>query len=60
MALQIFNQLPRNEAAQNKQWLKEAIQAAIKEYHTVWMSLPRYDPETGLSRYRCDGLGIPV
>lgn len=59
MALQIFNQLDRNNMEENKKWLKRAIQAAIKEYHTVWVAEPRMDPKTGLSRYRPDGLGIP-
>ncbi|KAG8928293.1 alpha,alpha-trehalase nth1 [Tulasnella sp. 418] len=59
MALQIYNQLDRSKHKENKLWLKRAIQAAIKEYHTVWMAQPRLDPETGLSRYRPDGLGIP-
>ncbi|PKI85403.1 alpha,alpha-trehalase [Malassezia vespertilionis] len=43
----------------NKAWLRRAIQAAIKEYHTVWMRQPRYDPGTGLSRYHPEGLGVP-
>lgn len=59
MALQIYNQLDRTDAEGNRQWLKRAIQAAIKEYHTVWVAEPRMDPKTGLSRYRPDGLGIP-
>ncbi|KIO28389.1 glycoside hydrolase family 37 protein [Tulasnella calospora MUT 4182] len=59
MALQIFNHLDRSKYEENKQWLKRAIQAAIKEYHTIWMAQPRLDPESGLSRYRPDGLGIP-
>lgn len=59
MALQIFNHLDRSKYEENKQWLKRAIQAAIKEYHTIWMAQPRLDPECGLSRYRPDGLGIP-
>ena len=59
MALQIYNQLDRSNVDENRAWLKRAIQAAIKEYHTVWMSQPRLDPKTGLSRYRPDGLGIP-
>jgi alpha,alpha-trehalase len=33
--------------------------AAIKEYYSVWMAEPRLDPETGLSRYRPAGLGVP-
>jgi alpha,alpha-trehalase len=59
MALQIYNQLPRQQAGDNREWLKRAIRAAIKEYHTIWMAQPRLDPKTGLSRYRPDGVGIP-
>jgi alpha,alpha-trehalase len=59
MALQIYNQLDRSDLNANRQWLKRAIQAAIKEYHTIWVAEPRIDPKTGLSRYRPEGLGIP-
>ncbi|OCH93072.1 glycoside hydrolase family 37 protein [Obba rivulosa] len=59
MALQIYNQLDRTDMEANRAWLKRAIQAAIKEYHTIWVAEPRMDPKTGLSRYRPDGVGIP-
>ncbi|KAF8126946.1 alpha,alpha-trehalase-neutral trehalase [Boletus edulis] len=59
MALQIYKQLDRSDDDANRQWLKRAIQAAIKEYHTIWVAEPRIDPKTGLSRYRPDGVGIP-
>lgn len=59
MALQIYNRLDRSDIDSNRDWLKRAIQAAIKEYHTIWVAEPRMDPKTGLSRYRPDGLGIP-
>lgn len=59
MALQIYNQLDRSDMESNRQWLKKAIQAAIKEYHTIWVAEPRMDPKTGLSRFRPEGLGIP-
>ncbi|KAH0833005.1 glycoside hydrolase family 37 protein [Lanmaoa asiatica] len=59
MALQIYNQLDRSDMKANRKWLKRAIQAAIKEYHTIWVAEPRIDPKTGLSRYRPDGVGIP-
>ena len=36
-----------------------AILAAIKEYHNLWTAEPRYDPVSGLSRYRPIGLGFP-
>ncbi|PWN52849.1 trehalase-domain-containing protein [Violaceomyces palustris] len=59
MALQVYSRLDPSNDAENKAWLKTAIRAAIKEYHTVWMNEPRFDPKTGLSRYRPEGLGVP-
>ena len=58
-ALQIYNQLDHSNVDANHEWLKRAIQAAIKEYHTIWVAEPQMDPKTGLSRFRPDGLGIP-
>jgi alpha,alpha-trehalase len=57
MALRIYEGIKTEEGA--KEFLRRAILAAIKEYHTVWMAQPRYDPITGLSRYRPEGLGVP-
>ncbi|KAI9314597.1 neutral trehalase [Dichotomocladium elegans] len=62
MALSVYAKLPAADEAQkaaNKDWLHRAISAAIREYHTVWMSPPRLDPKTGLSRFRPAGAGIP-
>lgn len=59
MALQVYTRLDPEEEEDNKKWLKAAIQAAIKEYHTVWMAEPRLDRKTGLSRYRPEGRGVP-
>ena len=59
MALQVFSRLDPAKDHDNRAWLKKAIQAAIKEYHTVWMNQPRYDPKTGLTRFRPEGLGVP-
>ncbi|RHZ89787.1 hypothetical protein Glove_10g10 [Diversispora epigaea] len=65
MAMKVYERLPPNEntgedgKGENEKWLAKVICAAIKEYHTVWMSEPRYDPVTGLSRYYPTGLGIP-
>ena len=42
-----------------KDMLKEATLAAMKEYYTWWMTEPRLDPKTGLSRYRPIGIGAP-
>ena len=46
------------EEAGAKDLLKLAIFAAMKEYHNYWMTAPRYDTESGLSRYRPIGVGI--
>lgn len=39
--------------------LRLAILAAIKEYHSYWMTAPRYDEGSRLTRYRPIGFGIP-
>ena len=44
---------------ESKEFLREAVLSAIKEYYSVWTSEPRFDPETTLSRYRPTGLGVP-
>lgn len=59
MALQVYSRLDESQDEENRRWLKRAIQAAIKEYHTVWMAQPRYDPKSGLSRFRPEGRGVP-
>ncbi|SNX83434.1 probable Neutral trehalase [Melanopsichium pennsylvanicum] len=59
MALQVYSRLDPANETDNTEWLRKAIQAAIKEYHTVWMSKPRFDDKTWLSRYRPEGLGVP-
>lgn len=57
MALRVYKRIKHTPDA--KDFLREALYAAIKEYNTVWTCSPRLDPVTGLSRYRPDGLGIP-
>ncbi|OMH86322.1 Neutral trehalase [Zancudomyces culisetae] len=57
MALQVYNKLPKT--AENEEWLKVAINAAIDEYYKVWMTPPRLDEETGLNRYYSTGIGMP-
>lgn len=59
LALQVFSRLDPSTGDDNKAWLKKVIRSAIHEYHSVWMSEPRLDTVSGLSRYRPDGLGIP-
>ncbi|KAL2862923.1 glycoside hydrolase [Aspergillus lucknowensis] len=58
MALKTYEQIKHEPGALDLHRL--ATQAAIKEYHTVWTASPRLDPVTGLSRYRPDGLGVPL
>lgn len=43
----------------SKDLLKLAILAALKEYYGYWTTTPRYDEDTGLTRYRPIGIGIP-
>ncbi|OAP58629.1 hypothetical protein AYL99_07719 [Fonsecaea erecta] len=57
MALKVYDKIKHESGALD--FLRLAIRAAIKEYYNVWMATPRYDPGTGLSRYRPDGLGVP-
>ncbi|KAH0538156.1 alpha,alpha-trehalase nth1 [Glutinoglossum americanum] len=57
LALKTYEKI-QNEPG-SKEFLRLAILAAMKEYNKVWMAEPRYDPESGLSRYRPPGLGVP-
>ncbi|CAO0797280.1 unnamed protein product [Mucor circinelloides] len=62
MALRVYHKLDHsttNKKLENLTWLANVFQTAIKEYNQVWMSKPRYDNKTGLSRFRPEGLGIP-
>lgn len=57
MALRVFERIKNEPDAM--EFLRNAVLAAIKEYHSVWVSEPRLDPVTGLSRYRPEGWGVP-
>lgn len=57
MALRVYDRIRYEDGA--LEFLRQATLAAIKEYHSVWMSEPRLDKVTGLSRYRPGGLGVP-
>ncbi len=48
--------LPKNE--ETKAWLKEVLEAAIKQYNNYWMG-PNHLTKTGLSRYYDNGIGPP-
>jgi alpha,alpha-trehalase len=56
MALAVYESLPKT--SQSKDWMKEVIRAAIREYHAVWMNADHLT-ETGLSRYFGSGTGLP-
>jgi len=57
MALRVYDRIKHEPGAID--FLRTAMLAAIKEYHSVWMAHPRLDPVTGLSRYRPQGQGVP-
>ncbi len=57
MALRVYEKI-RHEA-DALEFLHEAMLAAIKEYYSIWTAPPRIDPQTGLSRYRPEGIGVP-
>ncbi|KAI9373816.1 neutral trehalase [Aspergillus egyptiacus] len=57
MALRVYDRISNEPGA--LEFLRQATLAAIKEYYSVWMSEPRLDPVSGLSRYRPLGLGVP-
>lgn len=59
MALQIYRKTGGDSNPNAVDLVKRAFVAAIKEYKTVWMASPRLDPETGLSCYHPNGLGVP-
>ncbi|KKY18422.1 putative neutral trehalase [Phaeomoniella chlamydospora] len=56
--LNVFERKNKDDPA-SLEFLRLGILAAIKEYYSVWMSEPRYDPASGLSRYRPGGSGVP-
>ncbi|KKZ66079.1 alpha,alpha-trehalase [[Emmonsia] crescens] len=58
LAVRTFKGIDNKEEA--TEVLRAGILAAIREYFTVWMSEPRYDPATGLSRFKPPGKGIPL
>jgi alpha,alpha-trehalase len=57
MALRVYERI-KNEP-DSREFLRNAVFAAIKEYYSVWVAEPRLDPVTGLSRYRPEGWGVP-
>jgi alpha,alpha-trehalase len=56
MTLAVYDKMQKN--SESKNWLKRAMQAAIKEYKEVWTN-PQRLTKTGLSRYFDFGYGPP-
>ena len=52
----VYARLPKNDAS--RQWLRIALDAAIREYETVWMGKDHLT-KIGLSRYFDTGYGPP-
>lgn len=62
MALRTFKktlEISPNSQEDALDFLKRSTLAAIREYNMVWCCPPRLDPETNLSCYHPEGLGIP-
>ncbi|KAI1972246.1 alpha,alpha-trehalase nth1 [Ophidiomyces ophidiicola] len=57
MALRVYEKI--KPEPDSLEFLRHAMLSAIKEYYSVWMSEPRLDPISGLSRYRPSGIGVP-
>ncbi|KAI2924204.1 CAZyme family GH37 [Aspergillus niger] len=57
MALRVYERIKNEPDAM--EFLRNATLAAIKEYYSVWTAEPRFDPVSGLSRYRPEGEGVP-
>lgn len=57
MALRVFDRIQHKPGAQ--EFLRDATLAAIKDYYSTWMTAPRHDAESGLSRYYPGGKGVP-
>ena len=56
MALAVYEKLPKTD--ETREWLKDVLEAAIKEYDGYWMASGHLT-NTGLSRYYDDGIGPP-
>lgn len=52
----VYDRMPRTD--ESRGWLKTALEAAVREYKTVWMGAERLT-QTGLSKYYDSGEGPP-
>ena len=54
-----MKQKPEWYSARCRCWILKGLRACIKELLSIWMTGPRLDEETGLSKYHPEGLGMP-
>ncbi len=47
------------EITQDRNWLKQHLKTAIKEYEAVWMVKGKRLTQNGLNRYLAEGIGFP-
>jgi alpha,alpha-trehalase len=47
------------QEAPDLKWLKSHLETVILEYNTVWMMQGKRLTDTGLNRYKSDGVGMP-
>jgi alpha,alpha-trehalase len=47
------------EITQDRNWLKQHLKTAIKEYETVWMIKGKRLTDNSLNRYLAEGIGFP-
>jgi alpha,alpha-trehalase len=59
LVLRTYNYIANDPSSGAEEFLLRGTLASIKEYHKVWVSEPRLDPKTGLSRYRPAGVASP-
>lgn len=57
MTLRVYDRIRHEESS--AEFLRLGMLAAIKEYYSIWVAAPRYDPKTGLSCYHPEGVGVP-
>lgn len=59
LVLRTYKRMLDHAPSRADDFLQRGILGAIKEYHNVWMSEPRLESTSGLSRYRPTKHGIP-
>lgn len=57
MALRVYDRIKHKPYALD--FLRRSMLAAIKDYYNTWMSLPRWDEESGFTTYHAGGTGVP-